>query len=97
MVVFRQYLARGFPFGILQRHRNQLFLNAPALVGLVGQLLRTQCKLVLHGARDSLLLAVKLGGVGHVEPAVAVEQRHHQRIFELASGSKGEAVAPANA
>ena len=63
MVVFGEHLARGLAAAIAQRDRRQLFLQASGLVGVVGALLRAQRELVLHLARDALLLGVKLGGV----------------------------------
>ena len=94
MIVLGKHLARRLALAIAQRDRRQLFLQAPGFVGSVGILLRAQRELVLHLARDAVLLAVELGGVGHVEIAVAVEQRDHQRIFQLAFA---QADAPAHA
>ena len=94
MVVFGEHLARRLAVAIAQRHRRQLFLQASGLVGGVGALLRAQRELVLHLARDALLLGIELGGVGHVQAAIAVEQRHHERVFQLAFA---QADAPAHA
>ena len=96
MIVFRQRFTGGFALGIFQRHRNQFFLQTSFFVGRVRSLLRAQGKLILHLARDALLRAIKLRGIRHVEAAIAVEQRDHQRIFQLAAGSEIEAIAAAN-
>ena len=45
-------------------------------------------------ARDALLLGVKLSGIRHVKTAVGVQQRHHERVFQLAFT---QAKAPARA
>ena len=94
MVVLGKHLTRRLAFAIAQRDRRQLFLKPSRLVGIVGALLRAQRELVLHLARDALLLGVKLGGVGHVQAAIGVEQRHHERVFQLAFA---KADAPAHA
>ncbi len=94
MVVFGEHLARGLAFAVAQRDRREFFLQASGLVGVVSTFLRAQREFVLRLAGDSLLLSVKLGGVCHVEAAVAVEQRDHERIFQLAFA---QANAPAHA
>ncbi len=58
---------------ISQRHHLDLFLETSLFVGRVGHLLRAQRKLILHLARDPLLLAIQFGGIRHVEAAVGIE------------------------
>src|SRR5208337_4935036 len=68
-----------------QRRRNQLFLNPSFFIGRIGFLLRAQRELILRLPRDALLLSVYLRRVRHVQAAITIEQRHHQRIFHFAA------------
>ena len=74
----------GSPLRLRSGDRGYLFLQPSSLVGFVSKLLRAQRELVLHLARDAVLPGVKLGRVRHVQAAIAVEQRHHERILKLA-------------
>ncbi len=81
---------------IPQRHRHQLFLNASFFISRIRPLLRPQRKLILHLPRDPLLRSIQLCGVRHIRPAIRIEQRHHQRIFQLPARRQRKSVAPAN-
>ena len=83
MIVFAQRLAGWLTLAILERHRNQLFLQPAVFIRGVRRLLRAQRELILRLPRDALLLPVKFRGVGHVETAIGVEQRDHERVFQL--------------
>ena len=78
MIVFGEHFTRELALGILQGHGNQFFLQPSFFVRGIGAVLRPQRKFVLHLAVNALLFPVELGGVGHVESAVAVEQRDHE-------------------
>ena len=84
----------GSPLRLRSATGCQLFLQTSGLVGVVGAFLRAQGKLVLHLASYALLIGIEFGGIGHVQAAIRVEQRHHERIFQLAFA---EADAPAHA
>src|SRR5437868_9108401 len=82
MVVFGEHLTSGFALGIFEGDGDEFLLQASGLVSVIGTLLGAESVFILHLASDALLLTIKLGGIGHVEAAVAVEQGDHQRIFE---------------
>src|SRR3954467_1552580 len=84
MIVFVESFARSLATLIEKLHRDSLFLQSTRLVSCVGTLLRAQRKFILHLASNSLLLGVNFGGIGHVQATVGVEQRYHERVFELA-------------
>jgi hypothetical protein len=46
-------------------------------------------------ARDAVLAGQVVGGLGHVEAAVRVEEGHHQGVFELALAQREAAAGPA--
>src|SRR5579872_7528758 len=96
MVVFGQHLARELTFAIFEWNRDEFFLDSPRFVGRIRRLLGAQRELVLRLPRNSLLLSVELGGVGHVQTTIGVKQSHHQRIFQLAAGSQRESVSTPN-
>ena len=80
----------GSPLRFFSGTGINLFLQAAFFVSGVGSLLRAQRELVLRLARDALLLTVKFGGVRHVETAIGVEQRDHERIFQLATRGQAQ-------
>ncbi len=84
MIIFGKSLAARLAFAIDEVYRDDLFLQPARLVSRVGGLLRAQRVLIHVLARNALLLGVEFGGVGHVEAAVGIEQRDHERIFQLA-------------
>jgi len=86
MIVLSQHLAGRFTLRVAQRDRNQLFLDTACFICRVGQLLRAQGQLVLCLPRNALLLGIELGGAGHLQAAVGIHERHHQRVFDLAAG-----------
>ena len=96
MVVFGEHLTSGFALGVFESDGDEFLLQASGLVSVIGTLLGAESVFILHLAGDALLLGIKLGGIGHVEAAIAIKQGDHQRIFELAAGGEGEAVAAAN-
>ena len=96
MIVFVQALTGKVALRILQLHGNQLFLQYSFFIGSVRSLLRPQGKLILHLARDPVLRAIKLGRVRHVRAAIAIQQRNHQGIFQLAARRKRKPFAPAD-
>ena len=96
MIILRQRLPRGLALMIPQRHRHNFFLQTPRLVRIVRTLLRTQRKLILHLARNRMLRAVQFGGIRHVRSAIGIQQRDHQRIFQLPARRQSEPVPPAN-
>ncbi len=96
VIIFGQRLSRRLALVIAQRHRHQLFLNASFFISRIRPLLRTQRKFILHLARNALLRTIKLCGIRHIRPAISIEQRHHQRIFQLSARRQSKSVAPAN-
>ena len=96
MVVFGEHLTSGFALGVFESDGDEFLLQASGLVSVLGTLLGAESVFILHLTGDALLLGIKLGGIGHVEAAIAIKQGDHQRIFELAAGGEGEAVAAAN-
>ena len=96
VIVFGEHLARWLAFVIAQWNRRQLFLQTPSFICRIRQLLRAQRKFILRLPRDPLLLAIQLGRVRHVEPAIGIKQCHHQRIFQFAARRQRKPVAPAD-
>ena len=94
MVVLTEYLAAGLTPMVPELDRDHFLLKPPCPVSFFRATLRAQCKLVLHLARDALFLAIELGRIGHVETTIGVQQRDHQRIFQLAFA---QAKSPARA
>src|SRR5436853_4794354 len=96
MIVSSQYLIRRLALRVSKLNGNQFCLKTSFFIGCLSTTLRAQGEFVLHLPRDALLLTIELSGVRHIEAAIAIEQRNHHGIFQLASRRQVEAIAPAN-
>ena len=96
MIVFTQHLIRRLALRVSKLNGNQFCLKTSFFIGCLSTTLRAQGELILHLSRDALLFTIKLSGVRHIESAITVKQRNHQRIFKLSSRSQAKAIAPAN-
>ena len=84
MIVLLKHFARRLASFVLERHGSDLFSQAAGLLRRARLLLGLKSEFIHLFPANALLLGIKLGGVGHIEAAVGVEQSNHERIFHLA-------------
>ena len=96
MVVFFKHLAGGLAFAVLQSDWGDFFRQTAGLLRCASLLLRLQREFIHFFPIDSLLLGVKLGGVGHVKAAIGIQQGHHERVFHFAFAQAESPTRSAN-